>query len=48
MNVYAQTSGNYFFQPYINSAVLHMLALVSSALFWGIDVSMFLIFVSYL
>lgn len=44
MKVCAQTSGNYFFQPYISSAVLHMLALVGSALFWGIDVSMFLIF----
>lgn len=33
MKVYAQTSGNYFFQPYISSAVLHMLALVSSALY---------------
>jgi len=48
MNVYALTSGNYFFQPYINSAVLHMLALVCSVMFEGINVSMFLIFVSYL
>lgn len=48
MNICAQTSGNFFFQPYINSAVLHMLALVSSALFWGIDINILLIFVSYL
>lgn len=41
MKVYAQTSGIFFFQPYINSAVLHMLALVSPALFWAIAVSMF-------
>lgn len=32
---------DFFFQPYIDSAVLHMLASVSHALFWGIDVSMF-------
>lgn len=48
MNVYAPTSGNYLFQPSINSAVEHMLALVSFVMFEGTDISMYLIFVSYL